>query len=69
MIAGRGNESFSEDKSMGLVERVESLKIKHQALEAAIKEENSHPCPDDLHLGVLKKQKLRIKDQLATLNR
>ncbi len=54
---------------MGLEERVESLKIKHQALEAAIEEENSHPCPDDLHLGVLKKQKLRIKDQLATLSR
>ena len=54
---------------MGLEERVESLNVKHQALEALIKEENSRPCPDDLHLVTLKKQKLRIKDQLATLNR
>ncbi len=54
---------------MGLEERVESLKVKHQALEAAIEEENSRPCPDDLHLVTLKKQKLRIKDQIATLNR
>ncbi len=69
MIAGIGSESFSEDKSMGLEERVESLKVKHQALEAAIEEENSRPYPDDLQLVTLKKQKLRIKDQLATLNR
>ncbi len=54
---------------MGLEERVESLKVKHQALEAAIDEENSRPHPDDLHLSTLKKQKLRIKDELATLNR
>ncbi len=54
---------------MGLEERVESLKVKHQALEAAIDEENNRPHPDDLHLGTLKKQKLRIKDELATLNR
>ncbi len=54
---------------MGLEEWVESLKVKHQALEAAIEEENSRPYPDDLHLVTLKKQKLRIKDQLATLNR
>ncbi len=54
---------------MGLEERVESLKVKHQALEAAIEEENSHPYPDNLHLAVLKKQKLRIKDQIAILNR
>ncbi len=54
---------------MGLEERVESLKVKHQALESAIEDENSRPYPDDLHLVTLKKQKLRIKDQLATLNR
>ncbi len=54
---------------MGLEERVESLKVKHQALEAAIDEENNRPHPDDLHLVTLKKQKLRIKDELATLNR
>ncbi len=69
MMAGSGSDSFSEDKSMGLEERVESLKVKHQALEAAIEEENSRPYPDDLHLVSLKKQKLRIKDQLATLSR
>ncbi len=54
---------------MGLEERVESLKVKHQILEAAIEEENSRPHPDDLHLVTLKKQKLRIKDELAALHR
>ena len=54
---------------MGLEERVESLNVKHQALEAAIQEENSRPYPDDLHLVTLKKQKLRIKDEIAVLSR
>ena len=69
MVAGIGSDSFSEDKAMGLEERVGSLNVKHQALDALIKEENSRPCPDDLHLVTLKKQKLRIKDQIATLSR
>lgn len=52
---------------MSLEERIEALKAKHKALEAAIEQENNRPHPDDVQISTLKKQKLRIKDELATL--
>ena len=53
---------------MSLDERIDNLKSKHQALEAAIEDENNRPHPDDLEIASLKKQKLRIKDELAALD-
>jgi hypothetical protein len=50
---------------MSVDERIAALKAKHQALEVAIQEENNKPHPDDLHIATLKKQKLRIKDEIA----
>ncbi|MDP6882956.1 MAG: DUF465 domain-containing protein, partial [Rhodospirillales bacterium] len=49
---------------MSVDERIDALKAKHQALEIAIEEENSRPLPDDVAIVDLKKQKLRIKDEL-----
>ena len=48
--------------------RVESLKTKHANLEEAILEERQRPVPDNLRLSELKRQKLRIKDELARLS-
>ena len=53
---------------MSVEERIDALKVKHQALENAIEEENSRPLPDDAAIVSLKKQKLRIKDELATIS-
>ena len=53
---------------MSLDERMDDLKSKHQVLEAAIEEENNRPHPDDIEIASLKKQKLRIKDEIATLD-
>ncbi len=52
---------------MSLEERIEALKEKHHALEVAIEEQNLRPHPDDLEVANLKKQKLLIKDELASL--
>ena len=52
---------------MSLDERITALKSKHQALEAQIDEENGRPHPDDVVIHDLKKQKLKIKDEIATL--
>ncbi|HEX9568873.1 MAG: YdcH family protein [Rhodospirillales bacterium] len=52
---------------MSLEERIEALKTKHQALEVAIEQETNRPHPDDYEIASLKKQKLRIKDELATI--
>ena len=54
---------------MSLEERIEALKTKHQALEAAIEEQTSRPHPDDYEIASLKKQKLRIKDELASIGK
>lgn len=54
---------------MSLDERIDALKAKHQALETAIEEEFNRPRPDDIHIASLKKQKLRIKDEIASLSR
>lgn len=44
-----------------------SLAEKHRRLEQAIEEENSRPHPDDIRLHALKREKLRLKDEMARL--
>tara|TARA_R110001606_G_C15019063_1_gene609500 strand:- start:139 stop:279 length:141 start_codon:yes stop_codon:yes gene_type:complete len=41
------------------------LKTKHARLEAKLDEETHRPQPDEAVIKELKRQKLRIKDQLA----
>jgi hypothetical protein len=43
-----------------------SLQLKHAGLERRIELEMSRPMPDTAMIQVLKKQKLRIKEQLQT---
>ncbi len=52
---------------MSLQDRVSSLKAKHADLETAIESEVRRPFPDDTRILVMKRQKLRIKDELAGL--
>lgn len=52
---------------MSLDERIETLRAKHHDLEVAIEQENNRPHPDDMEIVKLKKQKLHIKDQIASL--
>ena len=44
---------------------VEELESKHAALHALIEEEEHRPHPDEDLLHRLKKEKLRLKDELA----
>jgi hypothetical protein len=48
---------------------LEALKTKHADLEARIADEERRPHPDDEVIHDLKKQKLRIKDELAGMLR
>jgi hypothetical protein len=50
-------------------ERLESLRARHAGLEAEIAEENKRPHPDDAHIHALKKEKLKLKDEIARLER
>jgi hypothetical protein len=50
-------------------DRIQTLKEQHAALERAIDEENRRPLPNDDVLSDLKRQKLRIKDEIFQLER
>ena len=52
---------------MSVAEHVEALRAKHTALKQAIAEEFGRPHPDDLRVSELKREKLRIKDEIAAL--
>ena len=52
---------------MSVVEHIEALRVKHASLKNAIESENQRPLPDDLRITELKRQKLAIKDQIASL--
>jgi hypothetical protein len=54
---------------MSVTEHVEALRAKHAELEHQIEEEEHRPRPDDTLITELKRQKLRIKDQIALLTR
>jgi hypothetical protein len=50
---------------MGSEKHIASLKDKHAELEHEIELENARPLPDEMHIQELKRQKLRIKDEIA----
>ncbi len=52
---------------MALYDHIESLKTKHAELETLIAQETARPQPDNSMVAGLKKQKLRIKDELSRL--
>lgn len=43
-----------------------ALETKHDGLEARIDAEHLRPLPDDLTIARLKKEKLRLKDELRS---
>ena len=44
-----------------------ALQSKHAVLDARINEENQRPHPDDAILSRLKKEKLRVKEEISGL--
>jgi hypothetical protein len=53
---------------MSVEDHIQSLKSKHAALEAEIEEESQRPRPDEIRLHELKREKLRIKDEIYRHN-
>lgn len=49
------------------VEQLDVLKSRHAELEQILEEETGRPQPDQSIIAGLKKEKLRIKDELAQL--
>lgn len=52
---------------MGIDARVRELGMRHQSLERAIEDEMSRPVADSDRLRDLKRQKLRLKEEMESL--
>ena len=52
---------------MAVDARIRELGSRHQNLERAIQDELSRPAADDIRLKELKRQKLRLKEQIEDL--
>ena len=52
---------------MRLQPRIDSLQTRHIALDARLTEEDHRPRPDTLVMARLKREKLRVKDELERL--
>lgn len=52
---------------MALEARIRELGSRNQALEAQIQDEMSRPAADDIRLKELKRQKLKLKEEMEAL--
>jgi hypothetical protein len=52
---------------MGLESHIQQLSDKHRRLEDTIADELAHPGHDELRITAMKRQKLRIKEELERL--
>jgi len=52
---------------MSSQDRIEELRAQHRSLENALNQEVSRPAPNSETITDLKRQKLRIKDQIVQL--
>lgn len=52
---------------MSVSAHVEELQKKHQHLSDKVEEAQRHPGVDDLEISALKKQKLKIKEEISRL--
>jgi hypothetical protein len=54
---------------MASAPRLRALEERHAALERQIAEEDGRPRPDDAELARLKREKLRVKEEIERLRR
>jgi hypothetical protein len=52
---------------MALSSRIESLQSKHNELKVAIQEERKRSVPDEVEIQKLKRNKLKVKDEIRKL--
>jgi hypothetical protein len=58
---------MNEVRTMALQGHMQELSEKHKKLQEMIETEMSHPDWDEVRVSALKKEKLRIKDELERL--
>jgi hypothetical protein len=53
---------------MGADARIAELTLRHRSLERTIEEESARPGADAFKIAELKKEKLRLKDEISRLS-
>ncbi|HEX7775776.1 MAG TPA: DUF465 domain-containing protein [Parvibaculum sp.] len=53
---------------MALESHIAELRDRHTTLEREIESELHHPASDDLHIAELKRQKLKLKEEIERLS-
>lgn len=48
---------------------LKALRVRHSILDTRVSEEQRRPLPDPIRLGALKKIRLQLRDQIASLER
>lgn len=56
-----------KEHEMSLSSHLQELKRKHESLETAVEEAHRAPGIDGLHIAELKKQKLRLKEEISRI--
>lgn len=52
---------------MSVASHVEELRKKHQALSDAVEKEQKRPGSSDIDIAVMKREKLRLKEEIGRL--
>jgi hypothetical protein len=60
--------TFIKEDFMALNAHLENLKRKHQAISDAVENAQRAPGVDDLEVTTMKKEKLRLKEEIARLS-
>ncbi len=56
-----------ESPTMAIEARIRELGVRHQSLERAIEDEINRPAADAIRVRELKRQKLRLKEEMENL--
>jgi hypothetical protein len=56
-----------EAPSMAIEQRLRELDARHRDLDLIIKNEAQHPSSDTVRLAAMKKQKLRLKEEIESI--
>jgi len=67
VVQFQGKESREETR-MSVSAHVEQLRRKHAHISAQVEEEQRHPGADPLQIAAMKKEKLRLKEEISRLS-
>jgi len=54
---------------LSMISRIQNLKQKHEKLSNEVEQAYKSPASDELYISQLKKEKLRLKEEISRLSR